>query len=361
MNTSEKDFSVDKIKEEYKFIEDSNFYKIYNELNWDCNSVNYNDSGSSCFKGTLDKWTNFTDVNDLLKELYSTVYRIYIAIIGNNNDYFDKHQSELKKIGYIYLKYWLYDKIMKANFDDSKIEKLFQGWNNFVEREIKRKPNNLCIFYSLKKDEIKKFQKIYAFNTILYASDKKSSITCGNNQCKYMDYFEEALTEFINSIKKFSSVSSNNEYCKEFNEFLNVCKDENPYAGISINYEYKSYSSDHSKKYLSVEEYKENPLYIYIKNNEWIKFDKIAHLLNTQNSTTIAATSVVGSAIELSSIFYYFFKFTPFGSSLRTGKGKNIVNIDQEAHDALLYTSDAEQTPFQSRKYNVAYHNFSDT
>ncbi|KMZ77733.1 hypothetical protein PVIIG_00422 [Plasmodium vivax India VII] len=97
-------------------------------------------------------------------------------------------------------------------------------------------------------------------------------------------------------------------YCNEFNEFLSVCNDENTYSGITIKNDYKGYSTDPSNKYLSVEKYKEKPLYIYIKNNKWLKFDKISHLLHTENSTTIVATSVVGSAVGLSSIFYYLYK-----------------------------------------------------
>ncbi|EDL42816.1 variable surface protein Vir26, truncated, putative, partial [Plasmodium vivax] len=62
-----------------------------------------------------------------------------------------------------------------------------------------------------------------------------------------------------------------------------------------------------------------------------------------------------------SSIFYYLYKFTPFGKTLRKGKGENIVNIDEEEHNDLLYTEDTEQTPFKKRDYHIAYHIFSDT
>ncbi|CAI7717837.1 Plasmodium vivax Vir protein, putative [Plasmodium vivax] len=335
MTTRDKDFSADNIKKEYKFIEDSNFYKIYNEFNWDCSHSKYKDYYASCPFVSSDKWTIFDEVNILLEEVYSNLYRVYATNGGNNNDYFENNHEEVNEIGCIYLKYWLYDKILKSDFDDSEIEKLFQGLNNYVQKEVKAKPNKPCTFYSLKKDEIKKMIKLYALNIILHTSDQILD-TCNVNECKYMDYFEEALIEFMNSINNCSINPSSNNYCSEFEEFLNVCKDGNQYTGISINSEYKDHSTDP-------------------------KFDKIAHLLHTENSTTTTATSVVGSAIGVSSIFYYLYKFTPFGKTLRKGKGENIVNIDEEEHNDLLYTEDTEQTPFKKRDYHIAYHTFSDT
>ncbi|CAI7718618.1 Plasmodium vivax Vir protein, putative [Plasmodium vivax] len=360
MTTNDKDFTVDKIKQEYKFIEDSNFYKIYNEFNWDCSHSKYKDYYASCLYNSSDAWTDSVEVTMLLEKLYSNLYRVYATNGGNNNDYFENNHEEVNEIGCIYLKYWLYDKILKSDFDDSEIEKLFQGLNNYVQKEVRVKPNNPCTFYSLKKDEIKKMIKLYALNIILHTSDKILD-TCNVNECKYMDYFEEVLIEFMNSINNCSINPSSNNYCSEFEEFLNVCKDGNQYTGISINSEYKDHSTDPSKKYLSFEKYKGNPLYIYIKNKKWLEFDKIAHLLHTENSTTTTATSVVGSAIGVSSIFYYLYRFTPFGKTLRKGKGENIVNIDEEEHNDLLYTEDTEQTPFKKRDYHIAYHTFSDT
>ncbi|CAG9480250.1 unnamed protein product [Plasmodium vivax] len=335
MTTRDKDFSADNIKKEYEFIEDSNFYKIYDEFNWPCSHSKYNDNYESCPFVSSDKWTIFDEVNILLEEVYSNLYRVYATNGGNNNDYFENNHEEVNEMGCIYLKYWLYDKIMKSDFDDSENEKLFQGLNNYVQKEVRVKPNNPCTFYSLKKDEIKKMIKLYALNIILHTSDQILD-TCNVNECKYMDYFEEALIEFMNSINNCSINPSSNNYCSEFEEFLNVGKDGNQYTGISINSEYKDHSTDP-------------------------KFDKIAHLLHTENSTTTTATSVVGSSLGVSSIFYYLYKFTPFGKTLRTGKVENIVNIDEEEHNDLLYTEDTEQTPFKKRDYHIAYHTFSDT
>ncbi|CAG9480108.1 unnamed protein product [Plasmodium vivax] len=359
MDISDNDFSVDKIKQEYKLLGGSKFYEIYDEFNKNCN-VYLGDGAISCYQGNLDDYSRDTEVSILLKELYSNLYRIYHTILNYGNDYFDGSE-EAKNMGYIYLKYWLYDKITKQDLKDTQIQMIFDGWKKYIKDHIQYKPKNSCILYKLNKDEIKKMKKIYALNTILHASDNDLE-TCDNNECKYMDYFEETLSEFINSIKKCSSDSSNDEYCKEFNDFLKICNGDNTYAGVSAYNQPRENSGDSNRKHLLyLEKYNDKPLYIYIKNNKWLNWGKISQILNPQNSTTIAATSIAGSAIGLSSIFYYLYKFTPFGSSLRKGNRKNIVNNDEEAQNSLLYKSDTDQAPFKNREYKVTYHTFSDT
>ncbi|SCA60543.1 Plasmodium vivax Vir protein, putative [Plasmodium vivax] len=203
-------------------------------------------------------------------------------------------------------------------------------------------------------------KNIYALYAIFYNNTNVSE-TCNNDKCKYTDYFGKGLEDFINSFKKCTSNSPNDNYCNEFNEFIKMCKENSEYAGILIyDVPTKSEAGTTGKYLLSIEEYKNKPLYIYLKNENLLNLLKTSDFLSNKKST-IAATSVVGSAIGLPSIFYYLYKFTPFGSSLRKGKGKNIVNIDKEEPNDFLYTSDPEQTPYESRNYNVAYHTFSDT
>ncbi|SCA59888.1 Plasmodium vivax Vir protein, putative [Plasmodium vivax] len=263
-------------------------------------------------------------------------------------------------MGGIYLKYWLYDQVIKNNIDDSNIKKFFQGLRNHIEPKIKVKYDNYVKINNLTLSEMKSIKKLYALYTIFYGNANNSD-SCIGDQCKYIDYFGEGLDEFINSINRCSSDLSTGNYCKEFKEFIDICKDKDLNAGISIYDEQTQSTADTKEKYLlSVEKYQNKPLYIYLKDEKLLNFVKTSHFIRTKNSATIAVTSVVGSAIGLSSIFYYLYKFTPFGNTLRKVKGKNIVNMDEEQND-LLYTSHTEQIPFKNRKYNVAYQNFSDT
>ncbi|SCA60699.1 hypothetical protein, conserved [Plasmodium vivax] len=344
----------------YNFIANSVFYNIYKEFDKPCSGYPL-DRGVSCPPDSFGGSRISEKVINLLKELYSNFYRVNITCEGHNNDYFGDYLYEVEKIGCMCLKYWLYDQIITKGLNESEIKDLFNGYNHYINGKIKDISKNYCNFKELDLNDIKNIKKIYALNTFLHTYYTNFN-NCNSNSCNYMEYFGEGLDEFINSIKKCSSNEYSGNYCEEFNEFLNICKDGNKYAGFKTYHDNDKNAEDTSMKYLlSVETYEQKPLYIYIKNKEVLNFVRNSHFLNALNRTTIAATSAVGSAIGLSSIFYYLYKFTPFGSTLRKGKGKNILNIDQGAHDALLYTSDAEQTPFQSRKYNVAYHNFSDT
>ncbi|KNA01706.1 hypothetical protein PVNG_04732 [Plasmodium vivax North Korean] len=300
------DNSLDKIREDYSFIANSVFYKIYKEFDKTCKDYQ-GDRDASCPPDNLGDSGTPTEVTDLLKKLYSNYYRVKEAYGGRNNDYFTYYLDEAKKIGCICLKYWLYDQTITKELEDDQINALFQGWKNHIENEIIYKNLKPCKFYNLNKDEINNIRKVYALYTIFYENNKNWG-SCNSDKCEYMDYFGEALDEFINGINSCSGKPSTDNYCKEFDEFVNLCKDKNQNAGISIYHEYMGYSPDGSNKYLlSVEKYKDKPLYIYLKDKEMLNFLKTSNFLSNK-STTIAATSVVGSAIGLSSIFYYFYK-----------------------------------------------------
>ncbi|EDL42564.1 variable surface protein Vir26-like, truncated, partial [Plasmodium vivax] len=207
---------------QYRFIQNSNFYKIYNEFGWICNHHNYLDKGDSCYNVLSNGLSGSDVVTNLLKELYSNLYRIYYTIEDKKNDYFDENRDIVKKMGCIYLKYWLYDQITSKGFNGLQIINLFEEFNKHVQGKIQGISKDYCKFNQLSLDQIKKIKKVYALNSILHESDKNPE-TCVNNHCKYMDYFEEALTEFINSIKKCADNPLEKEYCDEFEDFLKIC------------------------------------------------------------------------------------------------------------------------------------------
>ncbi|SCA60861.1 hypothetical protein, conserved [Plasmodium vivax] len=358
--SDEKEFTLDKIKKIQSFMGNSKFYKIYEVFSKSCQDFSGDFKNESCYNEDLMEIDGTSEVTELLKELYSSLYRIYASVPFQNNTYFDYNISEYGKMYCISLKYWLYDQIIKREFKKTDINEIFTGWTTYLKGKIKGRSQDLCTFNNLLKDEIKKIKNIYALYSIFYDNTEISE-TCNNDKCKYIDYFGQGLDNFINSIKKCSTDSSNNEYCNEFNEFLELCKKNNENAGITIYEVIGENEPDGAGKHLLFsEKYKDKLLYIYLKNKELINFVKTSDFLSNK-STTIAATSVVGSAIGLSSIFYYFYKFTPFGSSLRKGQRKNIVNIDEEAHNELLYTSNLEQPSFKNREYKVAYHNYNNS
>ncbi|CAI7724256.1 hypothetical protein PVPAM_000038100 [Plasmodium vivax] len=357
--SDKKEFILDKIKDKYKFIGDSTFYSIYREFSKKCHEY-IMDRNESCAKDSLISSSVSPKVSKLLKELYSNLYRIYKTIKRYSNDYFEEMESEVKNMGCLYLKHWLYDQITINELQETEINELFEGWEQYIKKELEHFSLKHCEFYNLKENEINRIKKIHVLNKILHYNGNNSESFI-KDKCIYMDYFGEGLDEFISSINKCSIEEYTYNYCKELKEFLNTCKDDNEFSGISIYDENTKSEAETARKYfLFSEKYKNEQLYMYVKDRELLNFVKTSHFLSNK-STTIAATSVVGSAIGLSSIFYYFYKFTPFGSTLRKGQRKNIVNIDGEAHNELSYTSDIEQASFKNREYKVAYHSYNNS
>ncbi|CAG9472717.1 unnamed protein product [Plasmodium vivax] len=304
--SNEEEFTLDKIKDEHNFMKNSKFYEIYDAFHKKCDEYYY-DNKETCYTGESGNFIYSTVVNNILEELYSNLYRVNVTIKHHNNTYLENIYTEDKKMCCIALKYWLYDQIMTKVLEENKINEIFTGWKTYLKDKIKKTSPDVCTFNNLKKDEIKKLKNIYALYTIFYDNTNISK-TCNNDKCKYIDYFGKGLDDFINGIKTCSSDSANNEYCNEFNEFIELCKEDNENAGISIYDEKTKSNAETAKKYLLFsEKYKNEQLYIYIKDTELLNFVKTSDFLSNKNST-IAATSVVGSAIGLSSIFYYFFK-----------------------------------------------------
>ncbi|KMZ88777.1 hypothetical protein PVBG_06281 [Plasmodium vivax Brazil I] len=221
--------------------------------------------------------------------------------------------------------------MLKNNIDDSNIDGYFQGVKNYIEPKIAVKYPNCSKINKLSMSEIKSIKKIYALYTIFYGNTNNSS-SCIGDQCKYMDYFGEALDEFISSINKCSIEESTSNYCKEFDEFVNICKDKSLNAGITVHDEPTQSAAGIKEKYLlSVEKYQNKPIYIYLKDAKLLNFVNTSHFIRTKNSTTIAATSVVGSAIGLSSIFYYLYKVI-----LNIFKYKNCTTINIKYVNKIL-------------------------
>ncbi|KMZ87890.1 hypothetical protein PVBG_06117 [Plasmodium vivax Brazil I] len=303
----EKEFTLDEIKNIHGFIKKSEFYKIYEEFSWPCDKYVW-DGNESCFQKVEENLEYSSEVNKILKVMYSILYRIYAKLSGSDNTYFEHIKNEDSKFFYTSLKYWLYDQMIIKGLYDRKFDEIVKGLEEKIKHKIKRSPpKNPCVFNKLTLDEIKRLKNIYALYTVLYDNNDNFE-SCNDNKCKYLEYFGKGLDEIINSINSCSNNSNQTNYCKEFNEFVDLCKEDNVYAGISIYDEKTKSNAETAKKYFLFSEiYKEEQLYIYVKNDKLLNFIKTSNFLSNK-STTIAATSVVGSAIGLSSIFYYFYK-----------------------------------------------------
>ncbi|CAI7724028.1 PIR protein [Plasmodium vivax] len=303
--SKDKDYILDEIKKNYIINEKSKFYEIYEVFYKPCTDF-YDNKVSCCPESTIFG-AKSSEVIDLLKDLYSNLHRIYATLTGTNNVYVDDVEPEDYKLCCTSLKYWLYDQIIIKDLKETEINEIFTGWENYIKNNVENPTSNTCVFNELTLDEIKRLKNIYALYTVLYANNGKFE-TCNISTCKYLEYVGKGLDELISSIKSCSNNSNRTNYCIEFKEFVDLCKEENEDAGISIYLENKKIEADRTGKYLLFsEKYNDQLLYIYLKDEKLLNFVKKSDFLSNK-TTTIAATSVVGSAIGLSSIFYYFYK-----------------------------------------------------
>ncbi|KMZ77196.1 hypothetical protein PVIIG_06346 [Plasmodium vivax India VII] len=303
--SNDKEYVLKKIKENYNVFGNSKFYKIYEVFYKPCTI--FSDNSVSCCPQSTNFGANSSEVTQILKDLYSNLYRIYDSIVGTNNTYFDDVEAKDYKLCYTSLKYWLYDQIINGELEQTEINDIFTGWENNIKNKISIDPPHRCLFNKLTLDEMKRLKNIYALYTVLY-DNNATFVTCNNNTCKYLEYIGKGLDELISSINSCSIKSNQTYYCNEFKEFVDLCKEENVEAGISIYDKNTKSKAEVAKKHLlSVQIYENEPHYIYVKNDNLLNYVKTSDFLSNK-TTTIAATSVVGSAIGLSSIFYYFYK-----------------------------------------------------
>ncbi|VVA00077.1 PIR protein, partial [Plasmodium vivax] len=346
---------------QYSFIENSDFYRIYKEFDKSCESAN---KGDFCYNGSKEELSQFPKVQDLLKNLYSNLHKIISSVKENTNVYFGNVNPDDKKFCCTYLKYWLYDKIIAEELKENEIKDLFEGWEKHVKSKITYNSLEPCLFHNLNMDEIKKIKNIYAFNTLLYPNAEKFE-TSEQNECKYMNYFGEGLNELNYSINTCYSKLPSVNYCNEFNEYLNICKAVDKYAGTSIYQENKeNVIGSGNKCALSVVKNENQPHLIYIKDKIWLHYGKTAHLLNPKNKVITAVTSATFSVVGISTIFLYLYKNTSFGSRFFNRKGKNkkiLVDIDDKERNTLIYTSNNQQTPSKNREYTMAYQTFKNS
>ncbi|CAI7721727.1 PIR protein [Plasmodium vivax] len=344
---------------QHLFIQNSDFYTIYKEFDNQCDSANNRDV---CYNGSIEELSQFPKVTKLLKKLYGNLHKIFSSVARHRNIYFGNANPDDKKFCCTYLKYWLYDKIITEGLDGNEIKKLFEGWEKHVKDEINYYSLKPCIFHNLNRDEINKIKNIYAFNTLLYPNAEKFE-TCNKNVCEYMDYFGEGLNELNNSINNCYSKLWSENYCNEFNEYLNVCNADDKYAGTSIYQQDKEEVFGVGKRYaLSVEKHENQLLPIYVKNKNWIYYGKNAHLFNPKYKIITAVASTTFSVVGIFTIFFYLYKYTSFGSRFFNKKKKKIlIDIDDKDCNTLIYTSNTQDTPTKNIGYTVAYQNFKNS
>ncbi|SBT72472.1 hypothetical protein, conserved [Plasmodium ovale] len=179
-----------------------------------------------------------------------------------------------------------------------------------LDNRIQGKLSFLCTFNKLKWDEHQKLKNIYAFILIYY-----SNIDAFNEhkiiECKYMDYIGKGLKEYHDTLKRCSKKTEKSNYCKEFNEFKELYKEDYIHWKTSTaDNEYIYYGDDTVNCALQIESLKD-----HLQHSYWNKKEKL-HLINypfnSQKSAVISASSAIGATAGISLFLIYLYKVTNF-------------------------------------------------
>ncbi|SBT57093.1 PIR Superfamily Protein [Plasmodium ovale wallikeri] len=328
-------FNYDEFKNPHNILEKSKFDIIYNEFN------NHNDE-------------------QLILDFCHNLYKINIKINGWENMLFNEFPIN-DKTYCISLKYWLYERIDKLDLKGQKIHNNVQQLKEMLESKINSNLSVPCAFNELEWNEHQKLRSIYAFMLIYYSNlDKFHNKLI---DCKYINYMGEGLKEYNESLKKCSTEKDLSNYCKEFNEFKEIYKEDYLHWKTStVDKAYIYSDEDTVNCALQIESLKD-----IIHLSYWNKKEKI-HLSNypfdSQKSAVISASSAIGATAGISLFLIYLYKFTNIGSFLGHVNQKNntmFLNMDTEPNNPTQPNSEFENSNFESSHFDISYYLFNNS
>ncbi|SBT58012.1 PIR Superfamily Protein [Plasmodium ovale wallikeri] len=352
MSEFQYDFTYEEFKNKLNFLGDSRFGIFYNEFN---NESEFDGNVKEYCTNIKNDITFPYENEKLILNFCHNLYKINVKINGLQDHLFNEF-PETDKTYCISLKYWLYESIDKLGRKGQKIHNNFQQLKVMLENKINSDMSVPCTFNELEWNEYQKLRRIYAFMLIYYNNLEKF-----HNElidCKYINYMGEGLKEYNASLKKCSTEKQLSNYCKEFNEFKEIYKEDYIYWKTStVDKEYFYSEEETVNCALQIESLKD-PLQL----SYWNKNEKL-HLSNypfdSQKSVVISASSAIGATAGISLFLIYLYKFTNIGSFFGHVNQKNntmFLNMDTEQNNPIQPTSEFENPNFESSHYDVSYY-----
>ncbi|SBT82965.1 PIR protein [Plasmodium ovale] len=217
MSIKKKEFTLnmlaDKVDFDYfiKIRKRSYFYQFYQELDKLYEKGKKSDMCKTHLFSDIDDpdvITFLIKVSGILKSLLNK------EISVNNTDKLEDKQC-------IYLKYWIYDKLIDLDFDRYNVNMSFQFLKKYKKGCItftsSREP---CNFYKLTLKDIYDIKNLYDYSELLFNVDMKMYDKISEDS-KYLNYFKKGLDLYKRS-KMRCPTDTQNEYCYEFNEYERI-------------------------------------------------------------------------------------------------------------------------------------------
>ncbi|SCA59674.1 VIR protein [Plasmodium vivax] len=191
-------------------LKNSELHKFYSEFNEDCNT---NVDDLYC---TIQ--ISPEAIGPSAKKLCNVFFCNLKQLLGRDKDYFTK-KDESYKINNrcMYLKFWLYDQVIKGKLTENDVKNIINDWER--EKDISLSEYNCpCEFYEMKQNEIKEIKQLYDY-FVFYDAYKKFSIInnkiYNSSYCKYL----KSVIDLYNK-KVVECKTNENSVCMEFNNYI---------------------------------------------------------------------------------------------------------------------------------------------
>ncbi|SBS80898.1 PIR Superfamily Protein [Plasmodium ovale curtisi] len=358
MSSDSNKYTFDELKEQYPFLENINFGKIYKEFN---DERSYDDNAKEKCQQIKDKLTFSFGEDEIAYKFCNIIYKIIVTIKNIQSDHFEGIREDDKSYC-IYLKYWLYDQVESIGAIHVPIDKAFETVQNDIRTEIQNVVSNPCTFNAMKWSQYYKLKSLYAF-ILFYYKNINDIYTKKDVPYEYLNFLGEGLKAYHESIYDCSSEQKDEIYCNEFNELKEIFKLDKLYSEkLTHNTEY-NYSAESNDNCPLVIESLKNPILISYKEKNNI-FYLSNQPIDFQKSTILTTSSAIGTTVGISAFLLYLYKHTSLGSLFRHRiKKSNIIfdNINTEAHNFTLPTSEIENAHFENSDYNISYYSLKNS
>ncbi|SBT84877.1 PIR protein [Plasmodium ovale] len=220
MSNNIKHFTLTKLAEKYTFVKDSELYKFYDALNNSCKEKEHHNTFEALwYLGIYDP--------SIISFIKNEVFKKLNCLLNNTEASVDNISSS-KDRHCIYLKYWLYDKLIIEGFDKYDIRIIFDFLKKKKNAFMKiLKSDRPCNIYKLSLSDIHKIKILYDYSEFLHDSDTTKYDLILKEE-EYLTYFKKGLDLYQNSKIICPSIKKD-DYCYEFNEYETKYKRKSAY------------------------------------------------------------------------------------------------------------------------------------
>ncbi|SBS94349.1 PIR Superfamily Protein [Plasmodium ovale curtisi] len=348
--------TLDDLAKEKPFANDSEYERLFKELNKVCTSDDNYQNIVPC--NTFDNVAKGKTFKSHLQIIFTLLRRNHVK----NNIYLNNIKP-LKYDSCVYYKYWFYHKLINDNIENKDINEIKKAWkmhmNNFFSSFYVP-----CKFHAKTLNDVKIIKVLYDHILFFNNTDDKYNLKKEIVACDFCEHLKGSLKDFVKKGKSTCTTYSPYALCMEYNDHLKTkdIVDLKELSSLSCE-KNGNVSHQHNIAHLSDQFSKDRALISGESDNGMPNTDSdLGTFIDDANPDAVKsyARNVIGgvtiSGIPL--ILYFLYKFTTLGTFLRH-RIRWIRNISQKSEEnveeSLLLCSKREHISMHSSQYNIEY------